>query len=341
MNDLFDYLLAIQRGGGGGGKKEIVYIESQTVDITSITNEQIKAVVDAGALPVLVDNTTLYYPAVISSDSYCVFVGYSFGSGAISAYSVAMTGETTWELKYHPYFESLLLYYNESTISSSDFNALLIGEKTPILFDNDAGAYINSVHYESNKLIFDAIDLSSGKYVRYSYLVGDPNPWGKIELPIGELANFFCEPNTTTFMEIVEAVQAGRQPIINDIPNGRVYYVAGYTMSGSDPVAIKFSTIDKGIKHVWTVDYTDAWTSETYGEGLYYVEPSSTTFMTIVELLQNNIQPVINDIVNGRAYYISDYTIVGGQPAAITFSTIGANTPHTWTVDYQDNWTST
>lgn len=155
---------------------------------------------------------------------------------------------------------------------------------------------------------------------------------------------FFCEPDSTSFMEIVEAVIDGRLPVINDIGNGRTYYVSGYTMSGSDPVAIRFCTLEKddsGLRYTWTVDYQDNWTSGSYTDGLYYVVPGTTTFMEIVGLLTKCTQPVINDTVNGRAYYISDYTMVGGQPAAITFSTIGANTPHTWTVDYQDNWTST
>lgn len=239
------------------------------------------------------------------------------------------------------------LIYDSSTLEMSDLVSFYYGRAIPVLVDYNTGDYVLGTCLDSNnsKIAFNAIKVGEGKLVRYTYMLGDQNPWNKEEIPLGMLANLYCEPNTTPFMDIVNAVTiGGQQPLINDIANGRTYYVSGYTMSGSDPVAIRFCTLEKddsGLRYTWTVDYQDNWTSGSYSDGLYYVVPGTTTFMEIVGLLTKCTQPVINDTVNGRAYYISDYTMVGGQPAAITFSTIGANTPHTWTVDYQDNWTST
>lgn len=317
------------------------------------------------------------------------------------------------------------LIYDSSTLEMSDLFSFYYGLAIPVLVDYNTGDYVLGTCLDNNKVAFNAIKIGEGKLVRYTYMLGDQNPWNKEEIPLGMLAILYCEPNSTpfsdivqaavsgmlpvifsyddyryyycgkiemsdgdpvavrfytndggqksswsvdyqdnwtqdtitsdssiyfvepnntTFMGIVEAVSDGKLPVINDIANGRTYYVSGYTMSGSDPVAIRFCTLEKddsGLRYTWTVDYQDNWTNGSYTDGLYYVVPGTTTFMDIVGLLTKCTQPVINDTVNGRAYYISDYTMVGGQPAAITFSTIGANTPHTWTVDYQDNWTST
>ena len=127
---------------------------------------------------------------------------------------------------------------------------------------------------------------------------------------------------------------SGSEPDLSGLEVDGVAYkvsdvVANPTLSGSEP--------DLSGLEVDGVAY--AIPSITPSPGISYVVPGSTTFMGIVSDLTNQIFPVINDTVNGRAYYISGYTMVGGQPAAITFSTLDG--AHTWTVDYQDNWTST
>ena len=324
--------------------KEIVYLNAG-LDLSNISYQNVQDAYANGGFPVIVYSGAAYLPTLPSTAMAKQFARTDVNGNLVMLRVDNEGGETHWNVTSFPNFSALVLYYDGTEISTDDYLACISGTKIPVLVDYNTGDYVLGTCIDNNKIVFNAIKVGEGKLVRYTYMLGDSSPWNRQEIPLGMLANFYCEPNTTTFTEIVSAVITwGQQPLINDIANGRCYYVSGYTLSNGDPVAIRFCTLEKddsGLRYTWTVDYQDNWTSGSYMDGLYYVVPGTTTFMEIIGLLTKCTQPVINDTVNGRAYYISDYTMVGGQPAAITFSTIGANTPHTWTVDYQDNWTST
>ena len=180
----------------------------------------------------------------------------------------------------------------------------------------------------SNEYVFHVIDKTGTTNM---YIV-DSDGWS-IE-SISEI--FYAVFNATTFEEIQEMYNAGRFCVLTDKYEGAV--LINYDgMEG-----FEFAKPSKtGIFDIWCSPQNQWSNSLIPFGGIYYVDPDITPFMTIIDELTHNVQPIINDTVNGRAYYISNYTIVDGQPAAITFSTIGASDPHTWTVDYQDNWTST
>lgn len=338
------YLLDLQgnwnpmpRGGGGGGssEQEIFIVTSST------TFAEVEAAIQA--------NKFCVYKNYIYSDNFyapmCVYVqgsqvGFSQVTSPDSASIRYLSYGNQWTVYSIPLKEVFVVDLGVTPYADIE-NAVNNGLFCVLRYER---LWCPLVYKSTDSITFGAVGSPSAseKLKVYSYTINDQDEWSENVQPLSSI--YFVNANITTFMEIVNAVSQDKLPVINDIANGRTYYVSGYTMSGSDPVAIRFCTLEKddsGLRYTWTVDYQDNWTSDSYMDGLYYVVPGTTTFMEIVGLLTKCTQPVINDTVNGRAYYISDYTMVGGQPAAITFSTIGANTPHTWTVDYQDNWTST
>lgn len=374
MNDLFDYLLAIQKGGGGGGGEADIFV----AEYNETTFQVIRNALNAGKLCIVkrnvitsVGNVTYYYvpledspdayffSAIIGNTQETVRVKSTGNEWSMTSVTLQeesnLVGEITSQSTNTKYpsakavydfvmarEEIAFAYYNVSTYSEVLYK-LTISKLVLMQLDYNEEIYISQAVFPGEtdgNIYFFAVASDA---ILKATLESNSN-WSFETIPLTSgAAIMYAEPNTTTFMEIVEAVQASRVPVIN-AADGSIYYVSGYTMSGDDPVAIRFCTLEKndsGLRYTWTVDYQDNWSSGSYTDGLYYVVPGTTTFMDIVGLLTKCTQPVINDTVNGRAYYISDYTMVGGQPAAITFSTIGANTPHTWTVDYQDNWTST
>lgn len=325
------------RGGGGGGSSE------QEIFIVTFSTAfaDVEAAIQANKFCVYkyAGNPNSYFAPMCSytiNSRVDFFEVYSSEAAAIIRLSVS----NQWSRIDIPLKEVFVVDLGSTPYADIE-NAVNNGLFCVLRYDK---LWCPLVYHSTNSITFGAVGSpsASDKLKVYSYTVNDQDEWSEDVQPLSSI--YFVDANITTFMEIVNAVSQDKLPVINDIANGRTYYVSGYTMSGADPVAIRFCTLEKddsGLKYTWTVDYQDNWTSGSYTDGLYYVVPGTTTFMDIVGLLTKCTQPVINDTVNGRAYYISDYTIVGGQPAAITFSTIGANTPHTWTVDYQDNWTST
>ena len=327
--------------------REVVIIKSGTnQDITSITYDQIQEVYDEGALPLLSSGLTMYYPlssAQTGTAGLYTFVSSQYYNTELTYWQVKMEyGQTRWSYKNVKSINTLELYYGVSEITADDIYALYAGTLIPYMWDSDTGTYILGTCIDGNsQLAFDLISLTNDKFIRYKYYFGDADPWSKLELPLSSLAIFYCEPNTTAFNDIVQHALAGRLLVIFDSSDSRYYYGGNVEMLNGDPIAVRFYTIDGGQKTVWYVDSNDNWVQDTItpDSSIYFVEPNDTTFMGIVGAVSDGKLPVINDIANGRCYYVSGYQMVSGTPVAIVFTTLDG--AHTWTVDYQDNWTST
>lgn len=151
----------------------------------------------------------------------------------------------------------------------------------------------------------------------------------------GEDELFWATYGKTPFAEIQSAYNAGKFCVLK-IDDFTV------TLTELQPDYIDFSTIlNGGIQH-FTCSENDGW--EQYYEdihSIYFVTPNSTSFIDIAVAMSINKLPVIKTL-QGIMFYISDYVVdSGGLPTSVTFSTIGSNAVHTWTVDKQNNWTST
>lgn len=322
------------RGGGGGSSEQEIFIVT-----SSTTFAEVEAAIQADKFCVYkyVGYPNSYFAPMCSyirNSQVDFFEVYSSEAAAI----IRLGASNQWSRTDIPLKEVFVVDPGATPYADVE-NAANNGLFCVLRYN---GLWCPLIYTSTNSITFGAVGSLSAndKPKVYSYTVNDQDELSENVQPLSSI--YFVDAYITTFMEIVNAVSQDKLPVINDIANGRTYYVSGYTMSGSDPVAIRFCTLEKddsGLKYTWTVDYQDNWTSGSYTDGLYYVVPGTTTFMEIVGLLTKCTQPVINDTVNGRAYYISGYTMVGGQPAAITFSTLDG--AHTWTVDYQDNWTST
>lgn len=315
---------------------------------TSISFDDLIRMSEGSKEVVLIDNENYHITSVLNLTSSKInFWSFDLDNSSAVVYRYTIGDPDPWNKIEIPFSSLSFLWCTPNSTSFSEIVESLNNGRVPVIAAPTTGTnlgsfFLKNIEYSGDDPV--AIEFSTiGSGTKYTWRVDPADVWQSGTESSSD-GVFWVEPNSTSFLEIVGAIGQNRMPVINDLAGGRAYYVSGYSTNNGDPVAIRFCTLEKddsGLRYTWTVDYQDNWTSGSYTDGLYYVVPGTTTFMDIVGLLTKCTQPVINDTVNGRAYYISDYTMVGGQPAAITFSTIGANTPHTWTVDYQDNWTST
>lgn len=200
--------------------------------------------------------------------------------------------------------------------------------KLVLLKDRDGLQYLAGIPWhEEYEYVFYAIHEDG----TIDMLVVDTSGWRVETAPMV----FWVTYNLTTYAEIAEANRAGRLCVLKQ--GGAIAILE--SVYGTEAKFV--NVVDSVIQHYTCSDNNEWNTYSDDTQSIYFAQPNASSFMDIVQAVQESKLPVINDLANGRAYYVSDYTMVGGQAAAITFSTIGANTPHTWTVDYQDNWTST
>lgn len=318
--------------------------------LTAIRNNQIPIIVD------LVNGRGYYITGLrmdtsISQDYPIEVTFRSYDSGHIYEWTVDYTD--TWTSNTSSIASVFLATYGSTTYSAIA-SAYAAGKTCAVVY---GGLTYLLTSFSAQGVVFACDDATQHYYITVddsstwangSSLLGtvksvnniSPNSSGDVTIPVPS-STFVAEYGVTTYAEIAAAASAGKTVVAAVTDNGQTSFA--YLSDINDSYADFRILTNYNVAEVTCLASDDSWNVQLYPyseDPVYYCTPNSTSFSSIINAITKKQLPAINDTTNGRAYYISGYSISGGNPVAIIFRAYDATNVYEWTVDYQDNWTS-
>lgn len=314
---------------------------------------------DNNQVPIIADlaNGQGYYITGLRMDTsisqdYPIEVTFrSYDSGHIYEWTVDYTD--TWTSNTSSIASVFLATYGSTTYSAIA-SAYAAGKTCAVIY---GGLTYLLTSFSAQGVIFACDDVTQHYYITVddsstwadgSSLLGtvksvnniSPNSSGNVTIPVPS-STFVAEYGVTTYAEIAAAALAEKAVAMTYTDDG-VTYVGWLDEISASQASFRLLS-NYSVIQAYCSSSNDSWVFNNYPFGkdpVYFCIPNSTTFSDIYNAVTNSQVPVINDTTNGRAYYVVGYGLTGGVPSSIIFRSYDATNVYEWTVDAQDNWTS-